>query len=327
MKRTISIFTLLFMAVILLASCGTAADQAANTSQLSSAVSSATGTVTDSETNSEVFPMTIKDSYDREVKIEKEPQRIVSLAPNITETVFALNGGKKLVGRTDYCDYPAETSQIKSVGTLKTPSIEKITELKPDLVIASTHFSKETLTKLEELKIPVIVLYGEESFNGAYDTIANVGKVINAREKAQNLIAEMKKKVDSVRAGVEGKDKPSVYYVVGYGKTGDYTAGKNTFIGQLLEMAGAKNAAADTEEWKYSLEKLIKANPDILICPSEGGFKQGLESTNGYKDLSAVKNGKIFEIDEDLINRQGPRLADGLVELAKIIHPEVSKQE
>ncbi|PYG89075.1 iron complex transport system substrate-binding protein [Ruminiclostridium sufflavum DSM 19573] len=322
MKRIINLLAVLFF-VVSLAACGNINDTALNTAEMSQAgsvtnTSAASGTTVQNAR----YPMTIKDSYDREIIIEKEPQRIVSVAPNITETIFALEGGTGLVGRTDYCDYPAEASKIESVGTLQEPSIEKIAELKPDLVIASTHFSEDTLAKLEGLKIPTVVLYGEESFDGVYATISSVGKIINKEEKAKSLIAGMKEKTENVKKSVEGRDKPSVYYVISYGKSGDYTAGKDTFIGQLLETAGAENAAADVADWKYSLERLIEKNPDIMICPSIGGYKQGLEATNGYKDLSAVKNNKLFEIDENLINRQGPRLAEGLVELAKIIHPE-----
>lgn len=319
------------LCIVTLTACGNVKDgtnSAIGTSATSTSgtsVSTETTTASNATADKTVYPINFKDSYERQVVIDKEPQRVISIAPNITETIFALNGQAKLVGRTDFCDYPTEASKIDSIGSLQEPSIEKIAELKPDLVIASTHFSKDTLTKLEELKIPTVVLYGEESFDGVYDTISNVGKLLNSNSQAKSLIDDMKKKVEDVKKSVEGKDKPTVYYVVGYGKTGDFTAGKNTFIGQLLEMAGADNIAADVTDWKYSLEKLIEKNPDIIICPSVGGFKQGLETTNGYKDLKAVKNKKLYEIDENLIVRQGPRLADGLAGLAKIIHSEATK--
>lgn len=327
MNRILKLLTVVFL-IVSLTACGNVKDAAQNTTGINSAASTIETSVasqtaaTDTTAKKTNYPMTIKDSYDREVVIDKQPQRVISIAPNITETIFALEAESVLVGRTEYCDYPPETSKIESVGTIQEPSIEKIAELKPDLVIASTHFSKDTLTKLEELKIPTVVLYGEESFEGVYETISKVGNILNSNEKAELLILDMKKKVEDVKKAVEGKDKPKVYYVIGYGKSGDYTAGNNTFIGQLLEMAGAENAAADVTDWKYSLERLIEKNPEIMICPSVGGYKQGLEATNGYKDLDAVKNKKLYEIDENLINRQGVRLADGLVELAKIIHPE-----
>ncbi|MGI6119405.1 MAG: helical backbone metal receptor, partial [Desulfosporosinus sp.] len=159
MKKFIYVLTMMFL-IIGTISCGT-------TQKI---IPKETATETATTKNNSIFPMTITDSYERRVVIEKEPLKIISLAPNITETIFALERGNQLVGRTDYCDYPDEAAKIESVGSLETPSIEKIVILKPDLVIASTHFSKDVLKKLEELGITTIVLYGEESFDGAYET-------------------------------------------------------------------------------------------------------------------------------------------------------------
>ena len=276
-------------------------------------------------TKNTVYPLKVVDSYDRTVTIEKEPKRVITIAPNIAETVYALGKGSLMVGRSDYDDYPNEISSVKTVGQLTNPSIEKIVELKPDVVIASTHFSKDVTKKLEDLGIKVVVLYGEESFDGVYNTITKVGEVLNANDKAKTVVDDMKKKVKTVTDKVKTANKPSVYYVVGFGKSGDYTSGGDTFIGNMLEMAGGKNAAADVKGWKYSVEKLVEKNPDILICSKNYDSKKGIEATNGYKDLKAVKAGKLIEIDDNLINRQGPRLADGLEALAKIIHPELFK--
>jgi iron complex transport system substrate-binding protein len=269
------------------------------------------------------YPLTIVDSYDREVRIDKEPIKVISVAPNITETIFALGQGEKLVGRTDYCEYPEDAKQIESIGSLESPNIEKILSLNPDLVIASTHFKKDVLQKLEELGLKVMVLYGEESFQGVYQVIEKLGTVLNAKEEADKVIANMKQKVTNVITTVKDAEKPEVYYVVGFGESGDYTAGRGTFIGEMIKMAGGKNAADDVKGWKYSLERLVEKDPDILICSKGYSPKEKVILANGYKDLTAVKNGKIFDIDNDLLEIQGPRLADGLERLAKIIHPEL----
>ncbi len=271
------------------------------------------------------FPMTVTDSYDRQIVLDKEPERVISIGPNITEIIFALGKSDKMVGRSEYCDYPEEAKSIESVGAIEDPSIEKITELRPDLVIVSTHFKKEVVKKLEELGIKVASFYGQESFEGVYSTIEKVGMVLNAEENGEKLISEMKTKVQNVLDKVKDKARPSVYYVVSFGKMGDYTAGSDTFMGQMIEMAGGKNAADDVKGWSYSLEKLMEKNPDIMICSKYYDFKKGIEGTNGYKDLEAVKKGKLYEIDNNLLERQGVRLADGLTELAKIIHPEAFK--
>jgi iron complex transport system substrate-binding protein len=278
-----------------------------------------------STTKLTAYPLKVVDSYDRTVTIEKEPKRIITIAPNMAETVYALDKGEEMVGRSDYDDYPAQISKIPTVGQLTDPSLEKIVELKPDVVIASTHFSKDVVKKLEDLNIKVIVLYGEENFDGVYTTITKVGEILNANEKATKLVEDMKKKVAEIVAKVKNASRPSVYYVVGFGKSGDYTAGKDTFIGNMLEMAGGKNAAGDETGWKYSIEKLVEKNPDILICSKDYDSKKGIEATIGYKDLKAVKGGKLFEMDQNIVDRQGPRLAEGLEVMAKLIHPELFK--
>lgn len=267
------------------------------------------------------YPITITDSYDRKITIENEPERIISIAPSITETIFALDSGDKLVGRTDYCKYPEEVENIESIGSLMEPNIEKIIDLKPDIVIASTHFKEEVLNKLEEVDIKVAVLYGEESFEGVYEVIGELGKVLNQKDKSQEITDNMNQRVENVLTRVKDIDKPSVYYVVGFGEYGDFTAGGDTFIGQIIEMAGGKNAASDVSGWKYSLESLVEKDPDILICSMYYNTKESLMETNGYKDLTAVKEGRLYEINNDLLELQGPRLIEGLEALAEILHP------
>ncbi len=307
-KKRISIFVLMMIMMSIFASCS--------------------GNKTSTEkidAKKGAFPVTITDSYGRQVTLDKKPERIISIAPNITETIAALNATDRLVGRTEYCDYPESIKSVDSIGTLQEPNIEKIVELKPDIVIASTHFKKEVVEKLEQMNVKVAVLYGAETFDGVYETIGNVAKLIGEEETGAKIVSDMKKKVSDVTEKVKNADKPKTYYVVGFGQTGDYTAGKGTFIGELIGMAGGTNVAGDVEGWKYSLEKIVENDPDIMICSKFYDSKKGIEATNGYKDLRAIKEGKLFEIDNNILDRQGPRLADGLEELAKIIHPELFK--
>lgn len=280
----------------------------------------------DTETASETsYPLTITDAFDREITIESEPKKIISLSPAITEIVYALGKGDNLIARTDYCDYPEEVADVESIGGLMDPNIERIVELEPDIAIAAAHFQKETLEKLEEAGIKVVILYEEESFEGAYFVIEQVGKVINAQKEAEQIVADMKATVEEVVQKVEGRERPSVYYVVGFGEWGDYTAGGDTFIGQLIEMAGGKNAADDVEGWSYSLEKLIEKNPDHFICSKNDNHKEQLKVAEHYKDLDAIANDRILEIDKNKLERQGPRLAEGLREIAEYLHPDAFK--
>ncbi|HOM01471.1 MAG TPA: ABC transporter substrate-binding protein [Acetivibrio sp.] len=276
----------------------------------------------DINNNTSGYSITLKDSYQREVTLDKEPERVVSVAPNITEIIFALGKQDKLVGRTDFCDYPEEVQNIESIGNIDQPNVEKIVELQPDIVITSTIFTKEMVQKLEEAGVKVAIFHAEKNFEGVFDIIEKIGLLLNAKDKADSVVAEMKGKIELVESKVNGLEKPSVYYVMGFGEFGDYTAGRDTFISRMIEMAGGKNAADDVEGWKYNIESLLEKDPDILICSKFYDSKAGIQNADGYKELSAVKGGKLFEIDNNILDRQGPRLADGLLELAQIIHPE-----
>lgn len=270
------------------------------------------------------YPLTIKDSRGKEVTIDKEVKRIVSVAPTVTEIIYSLGKGSELVGRTDYCDYPSEVKNVESVGNLTDPNIEKIIELKPDIVFVSM-VKEDIVKKLEDLGIKVFAVYDADNLDDAYTSINTIGKLINAEEKAQELVGTMKNKIEDINEKVKGEKAPSVYYVVDFGKGGDYTATGDTFIGKLIDMAGGDNIAKGTARWKYSLEKLIENDPEYIILPKNYGMKNEFIKTDGYKELSAVKNNKVIEIDDNLLSRQGPRLAEGVEELAKILHPDLFK--
>lgn len=305
MKKTI----LLVLAALFLLGCGANQDPANIVSRAGEAKTA--------------YPLVITDSFDRNVTIEKEPLRVISIAPSITETIFALGKEDVLVGRTDYCDYPAEVLEISSIGTLTEPNIEIIAALKPDVVFASTHFKKASLEAIEQLGVPVVMLYGQNSFESVYDIISTAGMIFNVNDRAAKLVNDMKTKVENTISVVKNASKPSVYYVVGFGEWGDYTAGGDTFIGNLITMAGGENIAGDVSGWSYSLEKIVEKNPRIMICSIFGDTKESLKQANGYKDLSAILENRLYEVDNNMIDRQGPRLADGLEALAKVIHPDL----
>ena len=266
------------------------------------------------------YPVTVKDSEGSEVMIETEPEKVISLAPNITEMMFVLGAGDKLVGRTDYCDYPKEALEITSIGTLQEPDIEKIVSLEPDLVIASTHFSEESEKQLSDLGIKVLVLYEEHEIDGVYTMLETLGTVINAQEKSLKAVNDMKAVMDETKEVVSGLEAPSVYYVVGFGEYGDYTAGGDTFISQLITLAGGENIAKEVQGWSYSLESLVAADPDIILI--DNTMKDAFISADHYKDLSAVKNGMVFGIDKSILERQGVRNAEGVRTIAEIFHAD-----
>jgi iron complex transport system substrate-binding protein len=267
------------------------------------------------------YPIEITDSYGDVITLEAEPQRVVSVAPNLTELMYKLDAGDKLVGRSDYCDYPEEVSEIESVGSLYTPDIEAIVALEPDVVLVSTHFDEENTKKLEELNIPVITLYEENNVEGVYDMITTLGTAINRNSEAASCVEEMQDTIKEVTDAVEGLDSPSVYYVVGFGEYGDFTAGGDTFIGGLIELAGGDNIAKDVSGWSITLEEIVEADPSIIVISEDS--KDAFMSDDNYADLTAVKEGNVYTIDTNLLDRQGYRNAEGVRALAEIFHPEV----
>lgn len=268
-------------------------------------------------------PVVVMDGMDREITIESEPMRVITMAPSMTEMMYALGLGDRLVGRTDYCNFPAEVLEVDSIGSLREPNVEAIIALNPDLIIMSTHASEEVVAKLEEANLTVAVITAQESFDGIYEITEKMGKIFNVNEAATALIDSMKADVEEILTLVENVEKKSVYYVVGYGEYGDYTATGDTFIHNMLEMAGGTNIASDGEFWSYNLESIIEKDPEFIICSELNETKTDLETTEGYMELTAVKEGRLVEINQDLLSRQGPRLAEGLKAIAQLLHPDL----
>ncbi|HAA25798.1 MAG TPA: ABC transporter substrate-binding protein [Ruminiclostridium sp.] len=265
------------------------------------------------------YPIEITDSKGRIIKLDNEPERIISIGPDITEIIFALGKGNKLVGRSAFCDYPPEALDIPAVGDFYEWNLETIVSLEPDILFVSAMNTEENEKKLMDLGINTIFINQTESFEGVYATIGLIGKVLNAESESTEIINRMKNDVEKAMGAVKGLDRPSVYYVVGFGEYGDYTATGETFIAKMIDMAGGANIAADITGWIYSLEKLMEQDPDIIIGSDEA--VKYFQETSGYKELTAVKEGRIYAINPDLLEIQGPRLSDGLLELVKIMHP------
>lgn len=258
------------------------------------------------------------DSRGITIELEAKPLRIISLGPNITETIYALGKEQLLVGRTDFCDYPAEVSKISSVGGLQDPSLETIVSLNPDLVIGSTHVDPEVLKKLESYSIPSALIYGEESFEGMEEVISGCAQLLDAESEGKALLDDIHSRKAALEASVAAMDKnPSCYYALGFGDGGDWTSGGNTFISELLGMSGGSNIAEDQEGWSYSKELLVARQPQLILVNK--GMKNDFLTLPVYKDLVAAQNGHVFEIDENILVRQGPRQIDALEQIHRIM--------
>lgn len=272
-----------------------------------------------------VYPYSYTSKYGTILKLDKEPQRIVSLSPTYTEVIYALDKGDKLVGRTDFCDYPAKVSTVTSVGSISNPSLEKILSLKPDLVIVSM-MKDDVLKKLTDAGLNVMQLAAGESIEGSFKNMTDIATALNAKEKVEEINKSINDKINNVSQKVkDNKNKVKVYYVAGFGKDGEFTAGDKTFINDLIEKAGAQNVAKDAVMWKYTTEKLMEKNPNLVFMGKMSQAKQTFETTDPYKKLNAVKNKRVFEVDDNLINREGPRMGEAIEMIAKLFYPELFK--
>lgn len=295
-KRVVGIILALFMMLSLVA-CA----QTDNTHQ-------ATKTVTDIAGNT--------------VEIPSEINTVVSIAPNVTEIIFALDSADKLIGVDAFSNYPSEACEIESVGDYNGPNVESIVELDADVVIGGNYLQQETIDGLNELSIPIIQAEGT-TFDEIYQSIELLGDVLDKESEATELVNSMKarkKAVEDKAAKNEG-EKPSVYYVMTFAD-GNWTSGPGTFINEMIESAGGTCVTADGgAEWMdYSMEELIEKDPEVLLVSSEAGDVEELKKTTGYSSLSAVKNDKVFVIDADIVSRPGPRIIDALEEIYEAIN-------
>lgn len=274
-------------------------------------------------------PGTYTDDMGREVTINEIPQRIVSHVPSITEMLFALGLGERVVGVSDYCDYPEEAKSKTSVGNYFNPSIENIVALEPDLVLTDGH--SEDIKQLDELEPPInYMVIDPRDIDGILEDLELLGKVTGTEDEAEELIEDMQDSIAHVLALVEGAPRPRVLFVIdATDLTFPWTAGHGSFIDAFITMAGGENIAARTQgAWvQLSIEEIVNADPEIIILPAKHGTAftspETLMEHPVWQGTTAVKEGRIFIIDDDLVSRSGPRIVQGLEELARIIHPEL----
>ncbi|MBP0724252.1 ABC transporter substrate-binding protein [Bacillus sp. RG28] len=284
-------------------------------------------------TQQAAFPVTVTDATKSKFTIKKEPKRIVSLMPSNTEILFALNKGKDVVGVTDYDNYPTSVSKIAKVsGKNMTFNVEKIISLKPDLVLAhqsSLATAGDAFKQLKDARIPVYVVKDAETFDSVYGTILDIGKVTGKVKEANSVINKMKTNLKKVQDKVaKSKVHPSVYVEVS-GPPQIYTPGNGTFINEMLNKIGAKNIASNQKGWiQYSEEAVIKANPDVIITTYgyyEKDLPKKIVARQNWGTIKAVQNKRVYDVNSDTTSRPGPRLVEGVEELAKAIYPELYK--
>jgi iron complex transport system substrate-binding protein len=259
------------------------------------------------------------DYYNRKVKVKQDPKTIISISPGITELLFDLGIGNKIIGRTTFCNYPQEALQIEAIGGISDANLEKIITLSPEIVITSSMVRKDLVENIEKAGISIICLPERSNVEGVFNTLQILGKIFGKENVADSLINNMKNELDKIKSLYNKEsDKPSVYYVVGYGATGDFTAGKNTYINEIIELAGGINIANNITNWSYSKEELFSKQPDYIIVRQED--LNSFINTSPYKDLNAVKQNKVLGINSSLMDCQTCRSIEAIKTIASFIH-------
>ncbi len=269
---------------------------------------------------------TVTDETGRLVTVRPEPQRIVSLAPGITETLYALGLDDKIVGVTTFCNWPVQARTKTRIGGFTNPSLEKIVSLKPDLILATADGNrKETVQQLERIGLPVYVTNPTDT-QGVLRSIVHIGAITHREREAENMVASIQKRLDHIALQIRHKRKPRVFFQLGLEPL--ITAGRGTLTNEVIERAGGVNVAGlDAASYPhYSAEGIIGASPDIIIFApmvNDERFAAVKRYWQKFGDVPAVKNNKIYPVSADLINRASPRLFDAIEIMALIFHPEI----
>lgn len=271
--------------------------------------------------------LTFTDGLGRSVTLAKTPEKIVSLAPSNTEILFALGAGSQIVGRDEFSDYPEEAKSIQTIGgSMGKFSLEQITALKPDLVLAAEINTPEQVKAIEELGLTVYYLANPTDLDGLYTNLDTVGKLTGHEKEAGELVSASKARVEAALKKVEGKETVSVFYELdGSDAAKPWTVGTGTFADTLISMAGGKNIGATAgESWlQMSQEAIIAENPAVILLgdAAYGVTAETVASRAGWDQIAAVKNNQVVAFDDNLFSRPGPRLVDALEQLVATLHP------
>lgn len=321
----------LLLTMAIFVGCGTQDQEPVTQGEENSVAEEGTNDDVLEEENEASFPVTFTDDASREVTIETEPQSIVSIQASNTEMVFALGLGDKVIGVSDYCNYPAEVLDIEKVGA-QDINVELILTLLPDVVLVTDyHYSNypEILEQFEEAGIKVIVTGSASSFADVYSMIELIATATGSQVTGEEIISDMKQRLENIKEQAASVTDKKLVWVEVSPAPDIYTTGQNTFMHEMIESIGAINAAEAQDGWvKLTEEEIVKLDPEVIIT-TYGYYvenpREEVLSRDGWAEVPAVKNDQVFDVDNDTVTRPGPRLIEGVETLAKFIYPEIFK--
>ena len=266
------------------------------------------------------------DEMGRQVKIPYPAKRIVSLAPSITEILFALGLDEQVAAITNFCDYPEAVLKKPRIGGFVNPDIEKIVSLKPDLIIGIRDGNRmDTVDRLNDFGLPVYLI-DPKGFDGVMQTIKNIGDVVGREKESRKMVKEMVKKTENIITLTQSLSRPKVFFQLGDAPM--VTVGKGTLANDLIRLAGGRSISENepTSYPVYSIETVLLKAPEIIIMTSMDSKKntpQLIKKWESWKSIPAVRMSMIYVIDSNLVDRPTPRIVEGLEALVRIIHPEI----
>jgi len=269
----------------------------------------------------------LTDEIGRRVRIPQQVDHVVSLAPNLTEIVFALGGGNHLAGDTDFCDYPAEAAQKPHVGGPVNPNLEEIVALMPDLVLATKSINRrETVNALDHIGLPVYVVTDPHSVEEMIASVEHLGSALGAEKSAATLAGDLRERLADLDRRLAGAAPRRVLFVVWTEPL--ISIGRDTFIADALRRAGGRSIVETKTAWPHvSMEEIVRLQPEVLVFASAhaGDTQHDIEALRtrpGWRNLDAMKHGNIVVVS-DAINRPAPRMVDAIERLARALHPDV----
>jgi iron complex transport system substrate-binding protein len=271
----------------------------------------------------------IEDGLGRELILDEPAQRVVSLAPSNTEILFAVGAGNQVIGRDEFSDYPDQANTLPSVGgSFGDYNLEAILDLEPDLVLAAEINTPEQVKSMEDLGLTVFLLPNPTSLEEMYGNLLTVAKLTGHESETEELVEGLRERVSQVEMDIESaEDQPTAFYELdATDPSTPWTAGSGTFIDTLITMAGGENIASDMEgHLQISVEELLVRDPQVILLGDSayGVTSESLSERPGWNNISALVNGRIYAFDDNLVSRPGPRLVDGLEELARLLHPDL----
>jgi len=274
--------------------------------------------------------LVLRDMLGREVTLAGPPTRIVSLVPSVTESAFALGGEARIVGVSDFCDWPPAARAKPRVGGMVNPSLETLVALKPDLVVGTDEGNREeTFVQLQRLGIPVYIVHAHR-LTEMYDLIARVGALTGRRDAVGPLVTGIQRRIDAVRAAVKARPAPRVLYVLWPDPL--LVPGRDSHLTEMIELAGGRSITAGepVSYVRFSIEAAVARAPEVIVLAdhSTGASTAGRAAPEKWQALTsvpAIRAGRLYSVDLSILHRYGPRVPEGLEMLARMIHPEAFK--